>query len=244
MPARNTARNKIGHYDNFVRSRKKLKKRRGSISDGYGNVTVLENNTIRKMSEISSSLSKVGYAVVEGSSGVQQSDITRVILSYKGVMMKKHLLEGVRKGAFTEVQIEDKFNTLLKEKENHIIITRQGHDEEADDAKKEKIKAEESTNKFLYEEEIFCKVLSISDESVTMLCLVDNDNFFYEERIFDKEPFNGLRISKGSLVRISVKTGPGIRCFNYSIETNRELEEMFKKPKDYLEDIDDDSIFT
>ena len=31
--------------------------------------------------------------------GAQPSDTVRAILSYKGILMKKHLLEGVRKGA-------------------------------------------------------------------------------------------------------------------------------------------------
>ena len=34
--------------------------------------------------------------------GAQPTDTARAILSYKGVMLKKHLLEGVKKGAFTE----------------------------------------------------------------------------------------------------------------------------------------------
>src|ERR1700741_780366 len=41
--------------------------------------------------------------------GAQTTDTTRAILSYKGVMMKKHLLEGVKKGALTQEQAEAKF---------------------------------------------------------------------------------------------------------------------------------------
>ncbi len=52
--------------------------------------------------------------------GAQPTDTCRSILSYKGVMMKKHLLEGVKKGAFTEEQAEEKFQSWLKEKENKI----------------------------------------------------------------------------------------------------------------------------
>ena len=42
--------------------------------------------------------------------GAQPTDTCRAILSYKGVMYKKHLLGGVAKGAFTETEAEARFN--------------------------------------------------------------------------------------------------------------------------------------
>ena len=38
--------------------------------------------------------------------GAQPSDTVRAMLSYKGVMMKKHLMAGVAKGAFTQEEAE------------------------------------------------------------------------------------------------------------------------------------------
>lgn len=52
--------------------------------------------------------------------GAQPTDTCRAILSYRGVMMKKHLLEGVKKGALTEAQVEQKFNKWLQEKESKV----------------------------------------------------------------------------------------------------------------------------
>jgi small subunit ribosomal protein S16 len=52
--------------------------------------------------------------------GAQPTDTCRAILSYKGVMMKKHLLGGVSKGALTEAQVEQKFNKWLQEKEGKV----------------------------------------------------------------------------------------------------------------------------
>lgn len=52
--------------------------------------------------------------------GAQPTDTCRAILSYKGVMYKKHLLGGVAKGAFTESDAEAKFNKWLGDKENKI----------------------------------------------------------------------------------------------------------------------------
>ena len=53
--------------------------------------------------------------------GAQPTDTCRAILSYKGILMKKHLLEGVRKGALTEAQVEQKFNKWLDEKTGKVL---------------------------------------------------------------------------------------------------------------------------
>lgn len=54
------------------------------------------------------------------SKGAQPTDTARAILSYKGVMMKKHLLEGVKKGAFDEAEAEKRFAAWLQAKEAKI----------------------------------------------------------------------------------------------------------------------------
>jgi small subunit ribosomal protein S16 len=48
--------------------------------------------------------------------GAQPTDTVRAILSYKGVMHKKHLLGGVTKGALTEEQANAKFAKWLEAK--------------------------------------------------------------------------------------------------------------------------------
>lgn len=48
--------------------------------------------------------------------GAQPTDTCRAILSYKGVLYKKHLLGGVAKGALTEEQANAKFAKWLEEK--------------------------------------------------------------------------------------------------------------------------------
>ena len=42
--------------------------------------------------------------------GAQPTDTVRTILSREGIYMKKHLLGGVKKGAFAETEVETKFN--------------------------------------------------------------------------------------------------------------------------------------
>ena len=56
--------------------------------------------------------------------GAQPTDTCRAILSYKGVMYKKHLLEGVRKGAFDEAEAEKRFQSWMTEKEQKIQAKR------------------------------------------------------------------------------------------------------------------------
>ena len=45
--------------------------------------------------------------------GAEMSDTARAILSYKGVLFKNHLLNGVKKGALTTEQVEEKFAEWL-----------------------------------------------------------------------------------------------------------------------------------
>jgi len=52
--------------------------------------------------------------------GAQPTDTCRAILSYKGVLYKKHLLEGVKKGAFDEAEAEKRFQAWMTEKEQKI----------------------------------------------------------------------------------------------------------------------------
>ena len=52
--------------------------------------------------------------------GAQPTDTARRILSYKGVLLKHHLLGGVAKGALTEEQAEAKFNAWVEAKNNKV----------------------------------------------------------------------------------------------------------------------------
>lgn len=52
--------------------------------------------------------------------GAQPTDTARSILSREGVMLKKHLLEGVKKGAFDEATAEKKFADWKAQKEQKL----------------------------------------------------------------------------------------------------------------------------
>ncbi len=52
--------------------------------------------------------------------GAQPTDTVRGILSYKGVLYKKHLMGGVKKGAFDEAEAEKRLDKWMSEKDAKI----------------------------------------------------------------------------------------------------------------------------
>ena len=52
--------------------------------------------------------------------GAQPTDTVRAILRFKGVLYKKHLMRGVKKGALTAEEAEAKYNAWIEEKESKI----------------------------------------------------------------------------------------------------------------------------
>ena len=78
--------------------------------------------------------------------GAQPTDTARAILSYKGVMLKKHLNGGVAKGAFSEEEAEKRFNAWLQEKEAKIQAKRDGLAKDQADAKAKIFEAEKAIN--------------------------------------------------------------------------------------------------
>jgi small subunit ribosomal protein S16 len=79
--------------------------------------------------------------------GAQPTDTTKNILSQQGVLLKKHLLGGVQKGAFTEAEAEVKFQAWL-DKKQHVEkeeVSKQSEAERA--ATKSKLDAEKAVNK-------------------------------------------------------------------------------------------------
>lgn len=74
--------------------------------------------------------------------GAQPTDTVRRILSYKGVMMKKHLLEGVKKGAFDEAEADKRFVAWEGEKLTKIKSKINGLDQAKRNDEKSRFEAE------------------------------------------------------------------------------------------------------
>ncbi len=78
--------------------------------------------------------------------GAEMSDTARAILSYKGVLYKNHLINGVKKGALTNEQVEAKFAAWLAEKDAKISGKKDNLAKKAANEKADKMKAESEAN--------------------------------------------------------------------------------------------------
>ena len=74
--------------------------------------------------------------------GAQPTDTCRAILSYKGVLYKKHLLGGIAKGAFSETEAEARFNKWMTEKAGKIEAKGNKLEADAKSAEKARLAAE------------------------------------------------------------------------------------------------------
>ena len=78
--------------------------------------------------------------------GAQPTDTTRTILSREGVCLKKHLLEGVKKGAFDEAAADAKFNAWLETKHLTLQKVKDQEREQKKATAKARLEAEKEVN--------------------------------------------------------------------------------------------------
>jgi small subunit ribosomal protein S16 len=78
--------------------------------------------------------------------GALPTETCRAILSYKGVLIKKHLLEGVRKGAFDEAEATRRFEEWMKQNEAKIESKKSGLEKSKDEEIGMKLAAEKKVN--------------------------------------------------------------------------------------------------
>jgi len=78
--------------------------------------------------------------------GAQPTDTVKAILSYKGVLYKFHLLQGVKKGAMTIEQAEEKFQAWASEKQAKIVSKMREDELKAKEGKKEQVAQEVKKN--------------------------------------------------------------------------------------------------
>ncbi|GLB48599.1 30S ribosomal protein S16 [Neptunitalea lumnitzerae] len=78
--------------------------------------------------------------------GAQPTDTARRILSYKGVLMKHHLNGGVRKGALTPEQAEEKFAAWLEGKEGAVTAKKDDLAKAKEEAKAKTLAAEKEVS--------------------------------------------------------------------------------------------------
>lgn len=78
--------------------------------------------------------------------GALPTETCRAILSYKGVLIKKHLLEGVKKGAFDEAEATRRFEEWMKQNEAKIETKRTGLEKSKDERLVKMLAAEKKIN--------------------------------------------------------------------------------------------------
>ena len=78
--------------------------------------------------------------------GAQPSDTVRRILSYKGVLLRRHLQIGVEKGAISQEQADVRFNEWLQAKEAKINNKKSDLENDARNSRKARLEAEKKAN--------------------------------------------------------------------------------------------------
>ncbi len=78
--------------------------------------------------------------------GALPTETCRAILSYRGVLIKKHLLEGVKKGAFDDTEATRRFEEWMKQNEAKIEAKKSGLEKSQDDELSKRIIAEKKIN--------------------------------------------------------------------------------------------------
>lgn len=78
--------------------------------------------------------------------GAQPSPTCRRILSYKGVLLRRHLQIGVEKGAISQEQADVKFNEWKQAKEAKIANAKSERDNKARNEAKSRMEAEKKAN--------------------------------------------------------------------------------------------------
>jgi small subunit ribosomal protein S16 len=78
--------------------------------------------------------------------GAMPTDTCRAILSYKGVLMRKHLLEGVKKGAFDEAEADKRFNEWMQQNEAKIEAKKMHLEKSDEDAVSSRLDQEKKIN--------------------------------------------------------------------------------------------------
>ena len=78
--------------------------------------------------------------------GAQPTDTVRRILSYKGLMLKKHLQIGVQKGAITQEQADKKFEEWLAQKDAEVNKKVSSLAKKKAESAKERLEAEKKVN--------------------------------------------------------------------------------------------------
>jgi small subunit ribosomal protein S16 len=99
--------------------------------------------------------------------GALPTDTCRLILSYKGILLRKHLLEGVKKGALTQENADAKFNAWVAEKEAKVQAKKISLEQNARNEQTARIEAESKVREAKEAEIAKKRVAELEAQTVT-----------------------------------------------------------------------------
>jgi len=123
--------------------------------------------------------------------GAQPTHTARNILSYKGVMLKHHLLGGVAKGALTLEEAETKLAAWLEEKISKIDSKISSLEKEEANKKAKELEAEKLVNKARSEAQVAAAEEAVADEAPAEEVVAEEavaDEAPAEEAVADEAP--------------------------------------------------------
>ena len=123
--------------------------------------------------------------------GAQPTHTARNILSYKGVMLKHHLLGGVAKGALTLEEAETKLAAWLEEKISKIDSKISSLEKEEANKKAKELEAEKLVNKARSEAQVAAAEEAVADEAPAEEAVAEEavaDEAPAEEVVADEAP--------------------------------------------------------
>ena len=160
--------------------------------------------------------------------GAVPTDTCRAILSYKGVIYKNHLLKGVTKGALTEEEAENKFNTWMKDKEQKIQAKVDKLKNESKADKENRLKIEEEINK-ARAEELAAKQAPVVEEESEKTEEVKAEETDVEE-VGAKTEDVKAEVKEEAVKEVEAKTE------DVEAEAKEVVEEKTEEPKEKKED--------
>ncbi|RLD52455.1 MAG: 30S ribosomal protein S16 [Bacteroidetes bacterium] len=132
--------------------------------------------------------------------GAVPTDTCRAILSYKGVLYKNHLLKGITKGALTEEEAENKFNTWMKDKEQKIQAKVDNLKNKSKADKESRLKIEEEINN-ARAEELAAKQIPVTEEEVEQA-----EEIVAEETVTEKVNAEDVVTEKPAAEKVEAET--------------------------------------
>lgn len=78
--------------------------------------------------------------------GAKPTDTVRAMLSYRGIMLKKHLQIGVNKGAITQDEADKRFNAWIDSKDAQVTGKKESLAKQREDERKARLEAEKKIN--------------------------------------------------------------------------------------------------